>query len=309
MTTCIHIQTHLPHFKYTDKLIISLLELTNIKMLKIPIFIVLDDNNSIDDFKIRYNYDYNLINFLNIEEIINNFHLEFTEKKPDLFKKTINVSWGAGGHRNYVAIKRTYSILELEKIGYGWVWCLDCESLVLKNTNLQNIINSNIKKPLLIVGKNGVKYAQIVEKIFNAQYINYQNISIRMNDFWFIHTKHFKSMIELLFNIHKQPISYFIKGSEQSVYEYYLYSLYLNNPDNIKLITIDGDLHGNNLFSKIIRSDMDLDGFCQDINQKYFNYVQSFRGDYYRDCLASSRGQLLIQKLNINIAVSNYTGI
>ena len=29
-------------------------------------------------------------------------------KKEDLFKNVINVSWGAGGHRNYVAVKRTY---------------------------------------------------------------------------------------------------------------------------------------------------------------------------------------------------------
>ena len=115
MNICIHIQTYLPHFKYTNKLIISFLELTNIKILKIPIFIILDDNKSIDDFKIKYNYDYDLIHFLNTEEIINNFHLEFTETKKDLFKNVINVRWGKGGHRNYVAVKRTYSILELEK--------------------------------------------------------------------------------------------------------------------------------------------------------------------------------------------------
>ena len=55
-----------------------------------------------------------LIYYLNTEEIINNFHLEFTEKRNDLFKNVINVTWGAGNYRNYVAIKRTYSILELE---------------------------------------------------------------------------------------------------------------------------------------------------------------------------------------------------
>ncbi len=58
-------------------------------------------------------------------------------------------------------------ILELEKMGYDYVWCLDCESLILKNTNIQTIIDSNMKKPLLTVGKNnsGIKYPQIVEKI------------------------------------------------------------------------------------------------------------------------------------------------
>lgn len=309
MKSCLHIQTYLPHFEYTNKLIMSLLELTNIKILKIPIFIVLDDDKSIDDFKIKNNYDYDLIYFLNTDKIIDNFNLEFTEKKKDLFKKTINVHWGAGGHRNYVAVKRTYSILELEKIGYNYVWCLDCESFVLKYTNIQTIIDSNIEKPLLTVGKNenGVKYPEIVEKIFNNQYNNYKDISVRMNDFWFIHTKYFKSMIQLLFNIHKQPISYFVTGCEQSLYEYYLYSIYIKNSNDINLITIDGDLHGNALFKNIINSDIDLDVFCRDINKKYFNYIQSYRGDCYRDCLKSNRGQVMLQKLNINIAVSNYT--
>ena len=42
MTTCIHIQTHQPHFKYTNELILSFLKKTNIQNLKIPIYIVLD---------------------------------------------------------------------------------------------------------------------------------------------------------------------------------------------------------------------------------------------------------------------------
>jgi hypothetical protein len=307
---CIHIQTHPPHFKYTNRLILSFLTNTNIQIIKIPIFIVLDDANSIHEFKSKYKYDYDLIHFLNTEEIINNFHLEFRETKKELFKNIINVTWGAGGHRNYVAVKRTYSILELEKMRYDYVWCLDCESLVLKQTNIQNIIDSNIEKPLLTVGKNnsGVKYPQIVEKIFNNKFSDYRDISVRMNDFWFIHTKYYKSMIQLLFNIHKQPISYFVTGSEQSLFEYYLYSLYIENPKNINLIIIDGDMHGNTLFNNIINSNTNLDNFCNNINDKYFNYIQSYRGDYYRHCIRSNRGQNLISKLNINIAVSNYQG-
>jgi len=308
--TCIHIQTHEPHFKYTNQLILSFLNLTNIEILKIPIFIVLDDNKSINNFKSKYNYNYDLIYFLNTEEIINNFHLEFTEKKEDLFKNVINVMWGSGGYRNYVAVKRTYSIIELEKMGYDYVWCLDSESLVLKNTNIENIVDSNIEKPLLTVGKNnsGIKYPQIVQNIFNNNFSDYRDISVRMNDFWFIHTKFFKSMIQLLFNIHKKPISYFVTGSEQSLYEYYLYSLYIKNSNDINLIIIDGDMHGNNLFKKIINNNTNLDNFINDINNVYFNYIQSYRGDYYKDCLRSNIGKNLISKLNINIAVSNYQG-
>jgi hypothetical protein len=308
---CIHIQTHPPHFKYTNKLILSFLTKTNIQILKIPIFIILDDNKSINAFMNEYNYDYDLIFFLNTEEIINNFQLEFRETRTTLFKNVINVKWGSGGHRNYVGVKRTYSILELEKKGYDYVWCLDCESLILKNTNIQTIIDLNIKKPLLTVGKNdrGVKYPQIVENIFNNRFSDYKDISVRMNDFWFIHTKYYKSMIQLLFNIHKQPISYFVIGCEQSLYEYYLYSLYIKNSTAIDLIVIDGDMHDNTLFDTIINSNANLDHFCNDINKTYFNYIQSYRGDYYRKCIRSNRGKNLISKLNINIAVSNYQGL
>lgn len=129
-----------------------------------------------------------------------------------------------------------------------------------------------------------------------------------MNDFWFIHTKFYKSMIQILFNIHKQPISYFVTGSEQSLYEYYLYSLYIQNSNNINLIIINGDMHGNSLFYKIINSNIDLDIFCKNINNGYFNYIQSYRGDYYRSCLRTNKGRELISKLNINIAVSNFQG-
>lgn len=308
---CIHTQTHLPHFKYTNELICSFLQLTNIMTLKIPIFIIFDNDELIQIFKQNYTYEYDLIHFLNIEKVINNFHLDFKEKTEDLFKNTIDITWGAGGHRNYVAVKRTYSILELERLGYNYVWCLDSESLVLKNTNLEPIIGYNIQKPLLTVGQNkdGVKYKEIVETLFNYDYNNFQDISVRMNDFWFIHTTHFKSMIQLLFNIHKQPISYFMNGSEQSVYEYFIYSLYIKDNTLINLITIYGDLHGNTLFNQIIQSDIQLDDVCKNLNDNYFNYIQSFRGDYYRLCLTNNRGTEFIQKLNINIAVSNYTGI
>lgn len=67
-------------------------------------------------------------------------------------------------------------------------------------------------------------------------------------------------------------------------------------------------MHGNTLFNKIIKSNTNLDNFSKDINNKYFNYIQSYRCDYYRNCIKSNRGKNLISKLNINIAVSNYQG-
>ena len=309
---CIHIQTHTPHFEYTDKLINSLLTLTNILYLKIPIFIIVDNRSMIDNFKNRFKYEYEKIYFLCIDEIINNIKLEITEKYNELFKNVIDIQWGAGEHRNYVAVKRIYSILELEQKGYSFIWCLDSESLVLKNVDIENIIVHNIQKPLLTISKNhsncGIQYPQIIEQLFTFKYGDYKDISVRMNDFWFIHTNYFSDMINMLFEIHKKPISYFINGSEQSVYEYYIYSLYLKDNNTINLIEFDSDLHGNSLFNSAINSNIDLKSFCENMNNKYFNYVQSYRGDFYKQCLNSIRGTELIKRLNISIAVSNYSG-
>lgn len=313
---CIHIQTYTPHFIFTDKLINSFIKLTNICELKIPIFVIVDDASMINDYKNTYKYDYEFIYFLNLNEIINNINLPAvnTEKFNNLFKSgNANVQWGAGGHRNYVAVKRTYSILELKNKGFDYVWCLDSESLILKNVNIKTIFDCNIIKPLLLIGINprsgeGVKYKQIVEELFNFNFNDFKDISVRMNDFWFIHTKYFHSMILLLFNIHKKPISYFVNGSEQSLYEYYIYHLYLKNNNDINVIEMNVDLHGNGAFNDVIYNEnIDINSFCDTINNSYFNYVQSYRGDYYQYCLKFKRGQELINKLNISIAVSNYS--
>ena len=68
------------------------------------------------------------------------------------------------------------------------------------------------------------------------------------------------------------------------------------------------DLQEPKRLFKIINSNTNLEHFANDINNKYFNYIQSYRGDYYMNCITSNRGKNLISKLNINIAVSNYQG-
>ena len=311
-TFCIHTQTHTPHFKYTDKLIKSLLELSNVCILKVPIYIVFDNQQMSDDYQNNYKYEYEQIYHLKLDEIMNTIQLNIRETFSELFINTINILWGAGEHRNYVAVKRTYSLLELEKRGYKHVWCMDSESLVLKKCNINNIIVHNMNKPLLTVGKNttGIKYPQIITEIYKMDYKDFDGISVRMNDFWFIHTKHFLNMINMLFSMHKQPISYLINGSEQSLYEYYLYSLYLKDKTCVELIVIDGDLHHNRLFDSIIKNKgANINDFCDKMNALYFNKIYSYRGDYYRKCLKSQRGKHLIKKLNILVAVSNYQGI
>lgn len=308
---CIHIQTHTPHFHYTDNLVKSLLEKTNVIMLNIPIFIVFDNIHMQDDYVKKYNYNTG-VSYLNLIDIMESLKLDINEKPEDRFKETINTNWGIGGHRNHVAVKRTYSILELESRGFTHVWCMDCESLVLNQANLNTIIGSNSLKPLLLVGKDcdGEKFPQIVIGVLQQEFSEeFSKYNFRMNDFWFIHTSYFSDMIKMIFKLHNKPISYFMKGSEQSVYENYLLYRYLLNNDDINIVEINKNLHNNVIFNEVINNnDIDILTFVKEMNETYFNKTLSFRGDYINTCMASERGKQLIQKLNIQIAVSNYQG-
>ena len=309
MNICIHIQTYFRHFKYTNNLIDSFLDKTNLKQLNIPVFITFDNEVELNAYIIQFKHQYSNIHFLNLETIVNTLQLNITEKYNDLYKNNIGFTWGAGGHRNHVAVKRAYSVLDLHKKGFDHVWCLDSESLILKNIDLMSIISNNTEKPLLTIGNRGVQYPQIITNLFLDDYNNYKKISVRQNDFWFIHTKQFYNMITMLINLHKKPISFFITGSEQSVYEYYIYSLYLQNKNDVHLLIIDGDLHGNALFNQIIKTrNIDIKDFSGSFNKTYFDFIQSYRGDYYKECLKTQRGRELINNLNISICVSNFQG-
>lgn len=309
LSVCVHIQTYSRHFKYTDNLINSFLSKTNLKQLNIPIYITFDNQIELKKYINEFKYQYDKLHLLNLETIVNNLHIDIKEKHNDLYKDNIGFTWGAGGHRNHVGVKRVYSILELHKNGFDYVWCLDCESLILKNIDLMSIFSRNMEKPLLTIGNSGVKYPEMITKLFMDDYNKYKHISVRQNDFWFIHTKHFYDMIAMLIKIHKKPISFFITGSEQSVYEYYIYSLYIRNKNDVNILQINGDLHGNTLFNNIIQNTkINIKDYCDSLNKTYFDYIKSYRGDYYKECLKTQRGRELVNALNVSICVSNYQG-
>ena len=310
VSVCIQIQTHTPHFHYTDTLVRSLLEKTNVLDLNIPIFVVFDNINMQNDYIEKYHYELG-VSYLNLIDIMHTLDLKIREKPEDRFKETIDTNWGIGGHRNHVAVKRTYSILEVHSRDFTHVWCMDCESLVLNKTDLQPILDHNLQKPLLLVGKDcdGEKLPQIVMGVLKVDFTPFKQYNFRMNDFWFIHTKYFSAMIDLLFKLHNKPISYFMKGSEQSVYENYLLQRYFLDNSDVDLVEMSVNLHNNAYLNEVIRNtDIDIDNVAKQLNETYFDKTLSFRGDYINTCMASERGKQLIQKLNIQIAVSNYQG-
>ena len=190
---------------------------------------------------------------------------------------------------------------------------------MLTQVSLQSIVPTHLEKPLLVVGngksKSAVRQLQIVSDIFKFDKNLFQDITVRMNDFWFINTSHFAEMIDVIMKKHSLPVSEFMLGSEQSVYEYYLYHKWLQDSTSVNLIRIEGNLHENEMIDKAIKDvRTDLHKFSDDLNKQYFSFVKSYRGDYinkiksYRGSRNRKRGKELMNMLDISIAVSNYQG-
>lgn len=311
---CIHIQTTPAHYRYVYKLLMSLEQLVE-NILHIPIYIVLDSRKEEEEFLKGVRSNLNL-NTLSMENIVPNANLEYIEDLDNVLKpkNQLPVFWGAGEHRDYVALKRTYSLLRLQNDGFKNVWCMDSESLVLKSFDILEFLNENSLKPTLLIGTGikGVRYHYLFKNLFGWSLKKHDpiyNINIRMNDFWFIDTNLYKNMIDYLQKVHEKPVSYFINGSEQSLYEYFVFKSHQDKKIDISLSLITGDMHDNQLFDTTTNNDkIDLSKFSTFMNHLYFNKTLSYRGDYINRLNSTERGQELFQKLNIKVAVSNYQG-
>jgi hypothetical protein len=311
---CIHIQTIPAHYRYVYKLLMSLEQLVE-NILHIPIYIVLDSRKEEEEFLKGVRSNLNL-NTLSMENIVPNANLEYIEDLDNVLKpkNRLSVFWGAGEHRDYVALKRTYSLLRLQNEGFKNVWCMDSESLVLKSFDILEFLNENSLKPTLLIGTGikGVRYHHLFKNLFGWSLKKHDpiyNINIRMNDFWFIDTNLYKNMIDYLQKVHEKPVSYFINGSEQSLYEYFTFKSHQDKKIDISLSLITGDMHDNQLFDITTNNDkIDLSKFSTFMNDHYFNKTLSYRGDYINRLNSTERGQELFQKLNIKVAVSNYQG-
>jgi hypothetical protein len=321
---CIHIQTHPDHFEYTYNLLSSFDKLCkNIK--NINIFLIFDNKNIKQNFKKNFNitiFDNLKINYLNLEKILQNNKFDFIiyETYQNMVINSLNkgndIRWGGLKiHRKYVALKRTYSILELNRLGFEYIWCLDTESLVLYEFDINHIIEHNTVKPLLLINNinKGTQYPQIINKVFkwsvkSKHPIN--TICVRMNDFWVINSNYYKNMIQELSDVHGTCLSYFMNGCEQSLYEYYLFKQHSDNKIDIDLVLIDGDMHNYDIFRNIInKKNKNINLFCNSINEKYFNKTLSYRGDYINKLKKSDRGLQILDQLNLKIALSNYQGL
>jgi len=333
--SAIHIQLYEPHFNYGINLVKGLMKHTR-DFEDYAIFICLDTEKVKAEFEtmaseILVNKN---VNILTLDTILSK-EFDYLEYNENYEKCHENISdgrcifpfWGSGFNhsRKWMGIKRSYGIMEIQRRGYDYVWCIDAESYPNCNFNISEIFNSNWKKPLISVSEvGGWNDPRIATDIFRYDPTDETtqkviNCGVRINDFWVINTNLFKSMIKELTQKHKNPISYFIVGCEQAAYEIYCYYNYLNSTMDIECIEfgnkIFGDLFSSPIFSNetdvylhelftwVARNNIDHMKFIGIMNEVYFNKVLCYRGD-----MSKILPQGFPENINVKFLCSNAQG-
>jgi hypothetical protein len=142
----------------------------------------------------------------------------------------------------------------------------------------------------------------------------------RQNDFWFVNLSAFTELMTAMQQATNGSLSRAIGGSEQSLYERFLYSNYLHEAQReIELLSLNtelyenfglevSDLHENRVFDEVVQSQISISDFAEYMNESYFQKVPGYRGDYLRILLQSERGFELARSLNLRVALSNFQG-
>lgn len=336
---CVHVQCYELHFKFAINLIKGFYKYAN-DFAKFDFIIVVNDKSEelmlkgkIDD--ITY-LKFNNVIVKNIQDIINQpfEFLEYNESFSECDESIINNKnlfnggyWGSASTytRKWMNIKRSYGLLDIYRMGYEHVWCVDAESFPLKKFSIGSIFEYSVKYNLLAVYKyGGWNDHRIINEVLKISKNKKNNelfqIGVRINDFWLIKLEYFKLMIQELTELHKNPLSFFVLGTEQGLYELYLFNKHLSNQLEINVFDFDKkyfddilDLpsygSGNtavncvlyNLLNDVTLKKVDVSEFNKRINKFYFNKVYSYRGDFIK-----TGPKKIINELNLKFAVSNW---
>ena len=337
---CIHIQCYRPHLKYTLNLIKGFFFKAK-DINEYDFIVVVDNNEEKSDLELALRnisvINHNSVYVKTIKEILSRDfdYLNFNESYEACDSSISNNknlfdgdNWGSATSytRKWCNVKRTYGLLEIERLGYEHVWCVDSESYPLKEFLISDIFEYTVKNNFLAVYKYGSwNDYRIINKVLkiskNEENKELFNIGVRINDFWVIKLDYFKLMIKELTELHKNPVSYFMEGCEQALYELFLYHKYLLNEidltvfdfdkkyfaDILELPTFDkGDcniysaLHFLFQYASALKN-IDQEKFIDRIQNLYFNKTYCYRGDFM-----NLSDKNLTKKLNLKFAVSNY---
>ena len=225
---CIHVQCYRPHFKFTINLIKSFF--INAKDInKYDFIIVVNDKKEEKDLRKKIqrvpHINKNLLFIKNIKDIINSpfNYLKHNEnfKSCDLsIKGNKNLFdgdyWGTASsyNRKWMNIKRAYGILEIERLGYEYVWCLDAESYPLEEFSISEIFDQVIDyaedSPLLLISVRTLTWftQTELEKLFSLIRQSKKHIVIAFSEQNEMDlNKEFKSFIrsDIFFHSHNYP--------------------------------------------------------------------------------------------------------
>ena len=333
----IHIQCYPPHFHYVVNLLEALHNHTD-DLEDFDIVIVVDRpadvSNFLDGNKKRLSRIKNL-SVTSVYDILTRpfnylFYNESFQEVDFSIHQGINVlhggHWGSANTpvRKWMNIKRSYGLMELERRGYEYVWCIDAESFPLTNFSVNDIFSYSDTNYLLSVfeqgGWNNSDIVNHVLKIEDDTLSQMLKVGVRINDFWIINLQFFRNMIQELTNKHRKPLSYFVLGTEQGLYELWLYHKHLTKSLDIEVIPFTNEdfdgiceipeyglevwccLHW--LFNDVHNNpDVDNKKFAEHIQSYYFDKVHSYRGDLIRGGHAE-----LLKHMNFKFAVSNWQG-
>jgi hypothetical protein len=307
--TCIHIMTYSPHFKECFKLIKKIRSFDN----KVTIFVILDTFEEENKFA-------SYIEGIEVKLL----NLEFITKQPLVIKQIsfddISISnrnkeklkmndqiAHFNYHRQYVVLKRVYSLLYLYTQNFDKIWAMDCESYPVKEIEVYSIFKKYWDNPFIVVSDNGIEYEKKltlkVNKLFGYDYNESYKYFFRQNDLFMYDMLIFSNCMLFLEEYNNKRICDFMAAPEQMVYEIYI----IKEKYNFKIINLSE--HGCNLnlrqggFGKVISqmNSTEYDKFIKNVLTKYLfclwgNHVDS-----------SIKNNININKIidNIDFIVSN----
>jgi hypothetical protein len=334
LSASINILTYPPHFGYTSRLLESIAKFDR-KSKSIPIYIFFDSHLEARSFGNLHKrvVEKTGAQLISIESAISDM------RNPAWFGLGVEAyasematvpSWGAGGHRNWVAKKRTAALLYLQSLGFEVSWSLDSESQVLAPVSLTKILDDNCAPPRMLFSEGDSDDTTITlpehllavfEKELPLEALSRLRVlGLRQNDFWPINLQLFRAAIEKCVLHFQSGISSWMNGSEQWIYEAYVFTIAESGQQEIDLVTLrpklsgnfptipSFDLHGARLLKFAVENrSVDLRRFVKELNSNYFDLSPAFRGDYLGEISSMGpRGRYITRKLNVRIAVSNY---
>lgn len=335
MYNCVLICTYNRHFKYLYKFIQSLI-LHNKDPQYTDIYLSFDNVSQLNQFQKLYpNLKmYKFIKYISLDIILKDLFNEFSESINQVKVNCINDKRKT--RNKWVAIKRSYSIIYLKKIGVDYTLCLDSDGMCVNKISFNEIFSEYDKSNFILVSdkhrllknKNRIKEINIqILKSFlrydskNSIHKKLAKCSVRQNDLWIINCSQFCKFINEIILKNRNSISKIMFICEFWYYELWLYYKKLIGELDIEIVNFkhifpdysitNYDFHGeSSKLSKFVvdilvkKNEKDVYKNIDLLNQFYFNRCRIWRGEYYLNL--KKINPILCNKLNITLLSSNY---